>query len=151
MWQAHFNDGKTPSSDIYGTGPTAVIPAYLDANQRVPSDDVNWVDEIMQSAIVQSYNLSLSKGSDNSNQTFSLGYFDQEGIIKYTDFKRISARFNSEYKFFDRLAIGENISVSHSWSNQTTTNHALSSVVYAAYKYPSVAPVHDLDGNLYAA
>ena len=151
LWQAHFNDGKTPSSDIYGTGPTAVIPAYLDANQRVPSDDVNWVDEIMQSAIVQSYNLSLSKGSDNSNQTFSLGYFDQEGIIKYTDFKRISARFNSEYKFFDRLAIGENISVSHSWSNQTTTNHALSSVVYAAYKYPSVAPVHDLDGNFAGA
>ena len=151
LWQAHFNDGKTPSNDIYGTGSTAVIPTYLDANQRVPSDNVNWVDEIMQSAIVQSYNLSLSKGSDNSNQTFSVGYFDQEGIIKYTDFKRISARFNSEYKFFDRLSIGENLSVSHSWSNSATTNHALSSVVYAAYKYPSIAPVYDLDGNFAGA
>lgn len=151
LWQAHYNDGTKPSSDIYGTGTTAVIPPFLDANQRVPSADVNWVDEIMQSAIVQSYNLSLSKGNDNSNQTFSIGYFDQEGIIKYTDFKRLSARFNSEYKFFDRLAIGENISVSHSWSNSATTNNALSSVVYAAYKYPSIAPVYDLDGNFAGA
>ena len=147
LWEAHYNDGKTPSSDIYGTGSTAVIPEYLDANNRVPSDDVNWVDEIMQSALVQSYNLSLSKGSDKSNQTFSVGYFDQEGIVKYTDFKRLTARLNSEYKFFDRLTIAENLSVSHSWSTQATTNHALSSVVYAAYKYPSVAPVKDLDGN----
>lgn len=151
LWEAHFNDGKTPSSDIYGTGSTAVIPDYLDTNNRVPSDDVNWVDEIMQSAIVQSYNLSLSKGSDKSNQTFSVGYFDQEGIIKYTDFKRITARLNSEYKLFDRLTIAENLSVSHSWSNQATTNHALSSVVYAAYKYPSIAPVKDLDGNFAGA
>lgn len=151
FWQAHFNDGKTPASDIYGTGSSAVIPAYLDANQRVPSDDVDWVDEIMQTAKVQSYNLSLSKGNENSNQTFSLGYFDQEGIIKYTNFERISARLNSEYKFFDRLKVGENLSLSHSWSNTVNTNSALSSVVYAAYKYPSIAPVYDLDGNFAGA
>jgi len=151
LWEAHRNDGKTPSSDIYGSGATAIIPEYLDENQRVPSTDLNWVDEITQHAIVQSYNLNLSKGKGDSFHTFSLGYFDQEGIIKYTDFKRISARFNSQYKFFDALTIGENVSFSYSWTNDTETNSVLGSTVYDAYKYPSVAPVRDLDGNFAGA
>tara|TARA_R110002050_G_scaffold149169_1_gene275547 strand:- start:21714 stop:25202 length:3489 start_codon:yes stop_codon:yes gene_type:complete len=147
LWQAHFNDGKIPASDIYGSGATAVIPEYLDANKRVPSADLNWVDEITQDAVVQSYNLNISKGKEDANHSFSLGYFDQKGIVKYTDYKRVSSRYNSQYKFFDRLTIGENVSLSHSWTNSATTNHMLSSIVYGAYKYPSVAPVHDLDGN----
>lgn len=147
LWEAHFNDGKTPASDIYGSGTSAVIPEYLDEKNRVPSADLNWVDELTQDAMVQSYNLNISKGKEDANQSFSLGYFDQEGIVKYTDYKRVSSRYNSQYKFFDRLTIGENISLSHSWTNSATTNNMLNSIVYAAYKYPSVAPVHDLDGN----
>lgn len=147
LWQALYNDGKTPSNDIYGDGSTAVIPAFLDENSRVPSADLNWVKEIMQNALVQSYNLNIAKGKENTFYNFSLGYFDQEGLIKYTDFKRISARFNSQSTFFGRLVIGENLSLSHSWANQTETNSVLGGIVYDAYKYPSVAPVYDLDGN----
>jgi TonB-linked SusC/RagA family outer membrane protein len=151
LWQAHYNDGKTPANDIYGNGPTAVIPQYLDGNNRVPSADLNWVDEIMQDALVQSYNLNIAKGKDGTFYNLSLGYFDQEGIIKYTDFKRVSARVNSQSTFFDRLVIGENLSLSHSWSNKTETNSVLGGIVYDAYKYPSIAPVYDLDGNFAGA
>ncbi len=151
LWKAHENDGKTPVSDVYGTGATPTIPTFLDENSLVPSTDINWVDQIQQNALVQSYNLNISNGRDNSNQSFSLGYFDQEGVIKFTDFKRINARYNSEYRFFDRLTIGENLSLSHSWSNEAQTNSVLGSVVYDAYKYPSIAPVYDLDGNFAGA
>ncbi len=151
LWEAHKNDGKTPVSDIYGSGSSATIPSYLDAGNKVPSTDLNWVDQILQNALVQSYNLNISKGKDDSSQSFSLGYYDQEGIIKFTDFRRINARYNSEYKFFNILTIGENMSVSHSWSNRTTTNSVLGSVVYDAYKYPSIAPVYDVDGNFAGA
>ncbi len=147
LWQAHFNDGKTPSNDVYGTGSTAVIPDFLDEAQRVPTDDVNWIDAITQNALVHSYNLGISKGSENSRHSFSLGYFDQDGIVKYTGFKRVSARFNSDYRFFDRLTIGENFSLSHSWSTQAGVNSALGSVVLSAYQFPSIAPIKDLDGN----
>ncbi len=151
LWGAHRNDGKTPVSDIYGNGASASIPSFLDANNKVPSTDLNWVDQIQQTALVQSYNLNILKGSKNSSNSFSLGYYDQEGVIKFTDFKRINTRFNSEYKFFDMLTIGENLSLSHSWSNQAETNSVLGSVVYDAYKYPSIAPVHDVDGNFAGA
>lgn len=48
LWQAQRNDGKSPVSDVYGSGETAVIPEFLDADHRLPSGDVDWVDEIMQ-------------------------------------------------------------------------------------------------------
>ena len=65
--QAQRNDGKSPVSDVYGSGETAVIPEFLDADHRLPSGDVDWVDEIMQKAMVQSYNLSLAKADKVSS------------------------------------------------------------------------------------
>ncbi|MCC8200071.1 MAG: TonB-dependent receptor [Tannerellaceae bacterium] len=148
LWEAQKNDGKTPVSDIYGTGDKAVIPAFLDVAQRVPSADVDWVDAIMQNALVQSYNVSFSKADQVSNQLFSVGYFDQEGLMKYTGFERVTGRFNSEYKLFNnRIKIGENLSLSHSWGTTVSNNAALGGMLYNAYKTVSITPIYDLDGN----
>lgn len=155
LWQAMRNDGKTPSNDIYGSGENAVIPEYLDKDKRIPSADVDWVDEILRPAVVQSYNVSFSKADKVSNQLFSLGYFDQEGLIQYSDFKRFTGRFNSEYKLFDdHLRIGENLSLSHSWGTSVSNNAALGGTLYEAYKFQSITPIYDLDnqfaGNVFS-
>lgn len=148
LWQAMKNDRKTPSNDIYGNGDQAVIPEYLDKDHRIPSADVDWVDEILRPAVVQSYNLSFTKADQKSNQLFSLGYFDQQGLVEYNDFKRLSGRFNSEYKLFDEhFIVGENISLSHSWGTSVSNNAALGGTLYEAYKFQSIIPVKDLDGN----
>lgn len=148
LWQAYKNDGKAPSHDVYGSGDTPTIPEYLDDNNLIPSSDVDWVDEILRAAVVQSYNLSFTKADNKSNQLFSLGYFDQQGLIEFSDFKRISGRFNSEYKLFnDHLRIGENISLSHSWGTSVTNNAALGGTMYQAYQFQSITPVKDLEDN----
>jgi TonB-linked SusC/RagA family outer membrane protein len=148
LWQANKNDGKVPSSAIYGTNPAAAtIPAYLNAAQTIPSGDTKWIDEIMQPAAVHSYNLSLSKGDKNGQHAFSLGYFNQEGIIRHTGFERYSARFNSSYAVTDFLTIGENFSSSYIQQVTTGTNSALGSIVYDALQFPSIVPVYDVNGN----
>ena len=155
LWQAMKNDGKTPSHDVYGNGDQAVVPEYLDKDHKIPSDDVDWVDEILRAAIVQSYNLSFTKADKKSNQLFSLGYYDQQGLVKLSDFKRVSGRFNSEYKLFDdHLRIGENISLSHSWGTSVSNNAALGGTLYEAYKFQSITPVKNLEdeyaGNVFS-
>ena len=123
LWMAMKNDGKTPMNDIYGNGEKPVIPQYYDKDNLIPSDNINWVDKILRPAVVQSYNVSFSKADSKTNQVFSLGYFDQQGLVKYTDFKRITGRFNTEYKLFDdHLRIGENLSLSHSWGTDVQNN-----------------------------
>ncbi|MBD3661059.1 MAG: TonB-dependent receptor [Arenibacter algicola] len=147
-WQAFANDGISPSHSIYGNGASPVIPAFLDAANTIPSANTDWVGEIFDPAIIQSYNLSFSKGGEKSRSLFSLGYFDQEGTLKNTDFKRITARLNSDYKLFnDKVTVGENLTVAYSNSVGTDTNSLLGNAVYDAYRLPSIAPVYDINGE----
>ncbi|WP_026954536.1 SusC/RagA family TonB-linked outer membrane protein [Algoriphagus vanfongensis] len=148
LWQAFENDGKTPTSDVYGTDPSgAVIPEWLDAEQTIPSADTDWVREIFQTAPVQSYNVTLSKGSDKGSQVFTLGYFNQEGVIKYTGFDRYSVRFNADYKVKEFLQVGHNFNASFTKTNDVGTNSALGSIVYSSYRFPSIVPVYDINGD----
>ncbi|UZR96129.1 SusC/RagA family TonB-linked outer membrane protein [Chondrinema litorale] len=148
LWQATKNDGGVPSHDIYGSDPdNAVIPAFLDDDELIPSADVDWVQEIFNPATVQSYNLSVSKGNENGRQSFSLGYYNQEGIIKYTGFDRLTARFNSSYKIKDLISVGENFSASLSRTTDVGVNSSLGSIVYNAFQFPSIVPVKNLNGD----
>lgn len=148
LWQATINDGRTPSDDIYGSDPVrAVIPAWIDAEQTIPTADVNWLDAISRKALVQSYDLSLSKATDKSQQLFSLGYYDQKGVLQYTFFKRYSARMNSSYKIGKYLNIGENLAASVKEGVGVGTNAALGSIILSALDYLPVLPIRDINGN----
>lgn len=148
LWQASKNDGKIPASGIYGNNPdSATIPAYLNTASTIPSDDVQWINEIMQPAAVHSYNLSMSKGDKKGQHSFSLGYFNQEGIIRYTGFERYSARFNSSYNVNDFFTIGENFTASYAEQLAANTNVSLGSIVYDALQFPSIVPIYDINGN----
>ena len=77
---------------------------------------------------------------------FSLGYFNQEGLIKYTGFERYSARFNSSYNIGDFLTIGENFTANYKEQVSVGTNAALGSVILTAMQFPSIVPVKDING-----
>ena len=148
LWQATINDGGTPSHDIYGDNPTqATIPQWLNDEQTIPSADVDWVKQILQTATVQSYNVSLAKGDSKGQHMFSLAYYNQEGLIKYTGFERYSARFNSSYNIGDFLTIGENFTANHKEQVSIGTNSALGSIVLSAMQFPSIVPVKDINGE----
>ncbi len=148
LWQAAKNDGGTPRSDVYGSNPdNAVVPAWLNSAQTIPSADVDWVREILRPAVVHSYNLSASKGDDKGHHALSLGYFNEEGTIKHTGFERFSARFNSSYKFKNLVTVGENFTASLTRSVNVGTNSSLGSIVYNAFQFPSIVPVRDINGN----
>jgi len=56
--------------------------------------NTNWQDLFYRTGIIRNGDLSMSGGSDNSNYRFSAGYYNEDGIIKATGFKRYSMRLN---------------------------------------------------------
>jgi TonB-dependent starch-binding outer membrane protein SusC len=67
----------------------------------------DWQDETFQTALTHNHNLSFGGGVGNGNYRFSLGYLNQEGIIKQSGIKRYTARFSAEQKALnDRLTLG---------------------------------------------
>ncbi|PCJ96279.1 MAG: SusC/RagA family TonB-linked outer membrane protein [Flavobacteriaceae bacterium] len=78
--------------------------SYLNTN-------TDWQDEIFQTGFQQNYNISASGGNENSNYLMSLGYLEQDGIIKATDYSRVNFRANSDFTY-GKFKLGESFSVS---------------------------------------
>ena len=153
MWQAYVNGGINPNSNNAGylydytinaagaaTLHSMLLPAYLDADGSMKTANTDWFDEVTRTGFAQNYNLTLSSGSGKGSSFFSLGYYKNDGIIRYTDFERFSARVNTDYHFFNKiLTIGENLTVNRTSEVQADIlNMALQAL-------PSI-PVHTVDG-----
>lgn len=142
-WKAYQNDGIQPRHDLYGSGPTPVIPEFINSKRTIRSGNTNWADEVYTTSLLRNYNVSVLRGGENGSSTFSLNYFDQDGIIKYTNFKRFNARFNSEYRFLNnRLRVGENANISK-W-NEKIKPGGIEELTIA--QHPLI-PVYDINGG----
>lgn len=130
QWQAMINSGVNPNTNQLGysydysyddNGNPILngikVPKFIDARDgtnTMLSSDTDWFSEITRPGLAQSYNLSVSSGTDKANSFFSLGYYDNQGTIKESYFNRISARMNSSYKLLgDMITIGENFTINH--------------------------------------
>jgi len=156
MWQAYVNDGMNPNMNSlgyhYDWGYNAAgVPVlngiqmdkYLDAAGTTPSADTDWFGAVTRTGVVQQYNLAVSQGGQHGQCFFSVGYYKNNGIIKYTDFDRFSARVNSDYKFLkDKVTIGEHLTF-----NRTSEVASPGGFLENALQFNSSLPIYTTDGS----
>lgn len=114
--------------------------------------ETDWQDEILRTGITQNHNISFGGGDKSSNFRFSLGYQDQEGIIKNAGQQRTSASFNGSKSFIDnRLRIGSQLTVSriHDDAVPISENVGFEGDLWSnALKANPSLPVRDASGKL---
>ncbi|MBO9152358.1 SusC/RagA family TonB-linked outer membrane protein [Chitinophaga sp. GCM10012297] len=71
-------------------------------------EGINWEDQIMQTAPMQSHHLSLGGGNDKTKFNASFSYFDQQGIIINSGFKRLQGRLSLDHNVSNKLKVGMN-------------------------------------------
>ncbi|RKD90619.1 TonB-linked SusC/RagA family outer membrane protein [Mangrovibacterium diazotrophicum] len=76
------------------------------------TDFTDWQSEILRTAPIQNYEASASASGDIGSIFMSIGYMNQEGIIKSTEFDRYNIRLNGTLKITDNFKVGTNISFS---------------------------------------
>jgi TonB-dependent starch-binding outer membrane protein SusC len=84
--------------------------------------NTNWQDEITQTGITNSHQLSASGGSEKTLFYASAAIFDQTGTVKRTGLERYSARVNIEHAANNNLKFG--LSTYGGWSNFQNTTEA---------------------------
>ncbi len=91
------------------------------AGRRLPTEQVDvkrydYQDEIFQSGIGTTNNLSVAAGTDKTRVFVSLGYLQNEGIVRNTNFRRYNLRANVDQQLSEwaKLSIGANYSNSFS-------------------------------------
>jgi TonB-linked SusC/RagA family outer membrane protein len=155
MWQAYVNDGQDPNTNglgyHYNWGYDASgnpilnsisMSKYLDAAGTTPSADTDWFDETTRIGLTQNYNMTVSGSTDKLSSFFSLGYYKNLGIIKYSDFERFSTRFNSEYKPLSIFTIGEHFTL-----NRTDEVQAPEGFLQNVLQANPSLPVYTTDGS----
>ncbi|WP_234347534.1 TonB-dependent receptor [Parabacteroides bouchesdurhonensis] len=103
----------------------------------------NWWDEIKNpNAISQTYNISLSGGIDKLRYRSSFGYMKQDGIVKATDYERISGRVNLDSDVFSWLKVSSNTNVIYESRRNTKENDAYTSTVFSALTADPITPAY---------
>jgi TonB-linked SusC/RagA family outer membrane protein len=120
--EALTNDG-TPTSD-------PIWDYYNDPDHAITRTD--WFKEILKPGYISSTDLAIRGGSGQSNYSFSLGFLNNDGILKGSKYKRYNLRFNSQHELIKNLTFGENISVVLSNTKYAETRGDYDGVLSAA-------------------
>ncbi len=160
MWQGYVNDGLDPNQNGLGYHydwsynqqgvpvlNNITMSKYLDLAGTTPAADTDWFDQTTRTGLAQQYNVSLSNGSERGTSFFSLGYYNNKGIIKYSDFERFSGRINSDYKLVrvndrDLVTVGEHFTI-----NRTSEVQAPGGFLENVLQFNPSLPVYTRDGE----
>ncbi|AZB35025.1 SusC/RagA family TonB-linked outer membrane protein [Chryseobacterium bernardetii] len=118
--------------------------------QYLYSQDHNadWFNAIQsKGGYFQTFNGSISGGSDKMSYFSSLGYYDQNSIIKNSYFKRVTNSNRIEYKATDKLTLSTDIQLSYSEISTLNTGGTFSNPLVAyLFNWPT-DPVFNEDGS----
>ena len=73
-------------------------PALDMATDLANKPDNDWQDIMFRPALMQHYNLSVKGGGKYSTYYTGLGYFNQDGIVKGTNYQRYNIQSKNDYK-----------------------------------------------------
>lgn len=111
-------------NNIAHGGPGNAVEGFrypLDGNGNPIVTDTKWYDYVYRTGFSHSNSLSFSGASDKTSYYMSVGYTDQEGMLKKNNFDRTSVRLNIDHKVFDRFKVGANISYANVFNSAPST------------------------------
>jgi len=102
--ERYSNDGSVP---IWNTPETSTV-------------STDWWDQTVKDfGSTQTHNLSFQGGTDKITYSGSLGYFQQQSQFDVGQWKRVTGRFNTEYKFSKMVKAGLNAAPKYENWNDT--------------------------------
>lgn len=75
-------------------------------------------DAITRTALTQNYNVAVGGGNENGRYRLSTSYLDQQGVIETSELKKLTANFNSSFKFLESKKLGLDINVLVTQTNE---------------------------------
>ncbi|MDR2119152.1 MAG: TonB-dependent receptor [Tannerellaceae bacterium] len=138
---AHLNDGK----------PAATRPFRLksEGGLGLPEEQQTYdrLSDIFRTALLQTYNLSVTGGNDKTNFYLGGEYTKQEATLKLEDFSRGGFRINLDHSLRSNLKIGTSNSLSYTRRSLVRVGDGPSGFFQAALHTATFSPVYTEDGG----
>ena len=131
----------------------AALKQYGLPNTGDKGGNVDALDAITRTAKNQNYSIGVGAGTENARYRLSLGYLDQEGIIRKSDFKKLSVGLSSNFRFLESKKLGLDVNLITSQINENivpvTENAGFEgSLVGQALQWNPTNPLRRPDGSL---
>jgi iron complex outermembrane receptor protein len=115
--------------------------------------NVDWQDEIFRRAMIQSHTVTYGGGTDKHTYRASLGYQNQEGIVKTTGMNKVNGKIQVTQKAFkNRLLLTGNLIASHIKDRRAPigeTGGYEGDVILTALKLNPTYPIYNPDGSYF--
>ena len=161
LWQASVNDGADPNGgygEIYNfdwnsnfNNPvlnSVSVQPFVGGNTDVPAGDTDWQDTMYKTGILINNDISIAGGSDKVNSVLNIGYLDNSGMLKNTNYNRYTARLNSNFKLFnDKVKIGINSQFTQSDETAAANDVGGARTTGLAITLAPTIPVYTLSGD----
>lgn len=144
-WQAANNIPKMANAHEYATLYNELTratggTALLDSSQF--GAGTNWFNNSLRNAIITNHQISVNGGSEKSTYNLSLGYLNQQGILKTNGYTRYTVNFSNDIQLSRFIKTGYTIIGTYSKSND-----APGGIWRSLYTAPPVVPVYFADGS----
>lgn len=133
-----------PSTGNYNTYTVnGLYDGFMNRRKTMRFSDTDWLKAISRTGFTQKYDLSVSQAGEKGSMLLSLGYKNNAGIIKYTDFQSVAMRVNTSYNISPVVTVGENVSLSY-------TSQVDCAPMENALKMAPTLPVYEEDGKTFS-
>lgn len=129
----------------YTNDGVAIEPIWKDPYYATQRTD--WQRALFRSGNVTNVDASLRGGNQTSNYMLSAGYYNENGIITNSYFKRYNVRINSEHKLGKRVKIGENLQLTYRQNSGPDTYSSQTGLIFSALRFNPAIPVYNPDGS----
>ena len=113
--------------------------------------DQNWIDAYIEPTWSQQHSLTFSGGNNRGSFFTSLNYVHQDGVVAGDKdvYKRLSAQINADYKLFDWMTVGSNMSI-EKWNRLSVSGRGYGSSFEAMMVMDPLTPVYWTDPSEFA-
>lgn len=101
-----YNEAATNDNKLL---PESLRRSLITEEQAAGFSNVNYVDELLRTAPINSHELSVSGGNESTNYMISTSLFDQQGIIRGTGYTRGTMRVAVNSEINDWLSAGMSV------------------------------------------
>lgn len=119
----------------------------FDFSKVDPRISTNWLKEVTRSAPMQSYDLSFSGGAENFKYNLGIGYLNQKGTIKKTDYERFNTKLSLDRNVNKIITIGLNATLATSTRHNVLEGSNTDGIINSSIKLEPVIPVKNDDGT----
>lgn len=94
----------------------------IETENFLEGKSVDWYNEVIRRGKRQNYDVSIGGGSDKVTYYWSLGYQNNEGVLRGDKFSTIRSRLNVDFKVTDFLNVGVNTQFADRDESAVTAN-----------------------------